>query len=134
MEDLVFVGGIRIDPQLISTNRMEFNTLVGNQAKDTAGSSITCFPVPPPGPPADPPKFNAPNNIMWSNLRETGGDCTYNPSVTMDPMLDSTFHLQPGSPAIGKADPNSLIDDLSRQDFDGHPRMNPADIGADEVP
>ncbi len=51
-------------------------------------------------------------------------------NITGDPMFVSTtdFHLQSGSPAIDKADPNAP----EPIDIDGQQRSSPPDIGADE--
>ncbi|MGX5817367.1 chondroitinase-B domain-containing protein [Chitinophaga lutea] len=73
-------------------------------------------------------------NIVW-NVTNNGGSITDTAYTIVDPLLarnaNGTFHLQPGSPAIGMA--TELIPPSITTDMDGQPRSLPFDVGADQV-
>ncbi len=87
--------------------------------------------------------------MKWKNIdvgASCDNNCVYNPGaapgyywpgphdVTADPDLDSTYHLQSGSPCIGKGDPTTDLALLCLFDADGHPRLSEGltDMGAYE--
>jgi hypothetical protein len=135
-------GGVSINPASSMASRLEFNTIVDNQAASgslNAGGVVCAAPV-----------FAAPSNIIARNLigasttapnAQTLGDCTYpTSSIASDVTAlrfaspDSApydYHVTAGSSAIGQATTSTMV----AVDFDGDPRPlgNGRDIGADEV-
>jgi len=138
------VGGLYITAAQNAMHRLEFNSFHRNKTIDAQGTGLHCAVN----------NFVARNNILYlngtiTNNMQVGGACTHafslvepNPPVSNiggDPKfkdgLMGDLHLLPGSPALGGADPAAAItDELAAKDIDGHTRMSPADIGADEVP
>jgi len=142
-------GGIRVEGGVVPTNRLEFNTVVGNRVIDGTGSGIHC----------NPSMLTSQSNIVFMNTisvntDQIGGSCHHSYSFlpadatgvngdsniisSMDPMfvdpVNDDFHLAPGSPALGKGDPGFIRDELTQPDLDGDPRQDQPDIGADEAP
>jgi hypothetical protein len=139
------VGGVNITGIQGTTNRLEFNSFHKNQVQVGQGSAIDCYAT-----------FTARNNIMSGNGTATnpaqvGGPCMHTYSIVrpgtlptgagnmaVDPLFKDPatgdLHLQPGSPALGAADPDSDLTGLAALDIDGDTRTRPADIGADEIP
>ncbi len=131
-------GGVRLRPgnSAAAAAVFRFNTLARNTG--LSYPSITCdtpanisnvivgeqsliFPVITPACSATYSLFNT------SGMPPMGtGNITGNPMFTS--MTD--FHLQMGSPALGKANPNGAV----AIDIDGQQRGAPPDIGADERP
>lgn len=135
-------GGVDLGVTSAGPSRLEFNTIVDNQA--TSGplnaGGVRCSAT----------SFAAPNNIIARNLvgasttdsnAQTLGACTY-PTSTVASTLsglafaqaDSTpfdYHLTAGSMAIDKATTPTTVTD----DIDGDPRPQGAapDQGADEL-
>ncbi|MBC7234051.1 MAG: right-handed parallel beta-helix repeat-containing protein [Chloroflexi bacterium] len=71
-------------------------------------------------------------NLFWDNsLGDIGGENVVNlaPITGMDPLLNPTYHLLAGSPAIDAALPSSVTHDI---DGDVRPYGAQPDIGADE--
>ena len=144
--DALSVGGIAINTSQNPANRLEFNSFSRNKTQDGLGAAIQCVAG----------AFVARNNIMsgngtMTNVSQVGGTCTHAYSIvrpgmlppgannsSADPLFVNTttgdLHVQPGSPALGAADPNSDLAGLAERDLDGDIRTRPADIGADEVP
>jgi flagellar hook assembly protein FlgD len=144
--DTLNVGGIAINTSQSPINRLEFNSFSRNKTQDGLGAAIQCVAG----------TFTARNNIMsengtLTNLEQVGGTCAHAYSIvrpgTMppgtgnsnaDPLFVNTttgdLHVGAGSPALGAADPNSDLAGIAERDLDGDVRMQPADIGADEVP
>jgi hypothetical protein len=128
-------------------SRLEFNSFSRNLAKDGVGSAIQC---------GAGVTLAARNDILSgngtsTNLEQVGGPCTHMYSIVQPGALPSgagnlatdpafrdvaagDLHLQPGSPALGAADPSSDLAGLAGRDIDGDARTIPADIGADEAP
>ncbi|WP_343704491.1 chondroitinase-B domain-containing protein [Chitinophaga sp.] len=78
-------------------------------------------------------------NRVWKgnivhNVTNNGGNIPDTSYIIADPLLardiTGTFHLQPGSPAIGMATDNFPA---ITTDMDGQPRSLPFDAGADQV-
>jgi hypothetical protein len=140
------VGAVNISTSQAATNRLEFNSFSKNQVQDGTGSAVQCSAG----------AFMARNNIMsgngtLTNLEQVGGSCAHAYSIARPGMLpagagnkpdDPLFknmttgdlHILPGSPAAGAADPGSNLAGIAARDIDGDIRMDPADIGADEIP
>jgi len=140
-------GGVRIKPTQLPTNRLELNSFYGNLT-GSGGAAIDCD-----------GQLVARNNLVSGPPvvppdQQIGGTCAHAYSIffqlpngntpagstnrTADPMfadpVGGDLHVRAGSPALGAADPATVLDALSRLDIDGDPRTRPADIGADEVP
>jgi hypothetical protein len=140
------VGGVNISTIQSATNRLDFNSFSKNLTQDSTGSAIQCTAG----------AFAARNNVMsgngtLTNQEQVGGSCTHMYSIVRpgtlpvgtgnkadDPLFKNTamgdLHILPGSPAAGAADPGSDLTGVAARDIDGDVRMNPADIGADEIP
>jgi hypothetical protein len=140
------VGAVSISTSQSTTNRLEFNSFSKNLVQDGVGSAIQC----------NAGAFTARNNIMsgsgtLTNLEQVNGSCAHAYSIVRpgmlpagvgnradDPLFKNTttgdLHILPGSPAAGAADPGSDLTGVVAHDIDGDVRMNPADIGADEIP
>lgn len=140
-------GALVVSAPSSGTNRLEFNSFSKNASTDGVASAIQCTVA---------GTFTARNNIMsdngtLSNMNQVGGTCLHAYSIARpgtvpsgtgnsgsDPMFNNTttgdLHLQPGSAALGAADPASMLSGLAEFDIDGQKRTSPADIGADEVP
>ena len=139
-------GGLSISTAQAATNRLEFNSFNKNGSQDGVGSAIQCIAG----------AFTARNNILFgngtaTNLEQVGGSCQHTYTIAQpgtlpvgagnmakDPLFRDVnagdLHVQPGSPALGAADPNSDLTGIAAHDIDGDARIKPADIGADEVP
>jgi hypothetical protein len=139
-------GGIRFDQVNSGNRRFEFNTVTNNGAMDGSVVGVVCTLV------AQPVTFA--NNIVYANQiggtrsQVGGANCNWNYSdigpdtvigtgnMNADPLFinptQSNFHLQPTSPARGRADPGSTV----RIDIDGEtrPQGNGYEMGADEIP
>lgn len=140
-------GGISISTAQNAANRFEFNSFNKNTATDGFAPAVQCMVG---------GTFMARNNIISGNLAPTSmdqvsGNCMHAYSIVRpgmlppgannsnaDPLFVNTttgdLHVQPGSPALGAADPNSDLTGLAGRDIDGDARTRPADIGADEAP
>jgi hypothetical protein len=140
------VGGVAVSTSQSSANRLEFNSFNKNQTQNGLGTAIQCVAG----------TFTARNNAMsengtLTNMEQVGGTCVHAYSIArpgtvppgtgnsgMDPMFENTttgdLHLKAGSPALGAADPASMLTGPAEFDIDGNKRTSPADIGADEVP
>lgn len=136
------IGAVSIDTNFAATNLLEFNTFYKNVSTDGIGAAIRC----------DPPMFTARANILFNNgtassLNQTSGTCGHSYSIASpgvvptgagnqagDPMFadpaGNDFHLHPGSPAIGAANPLAPLTGLSAHDIDDHPRTSPVNLGA----
>lgn len=139
-------GGVAITTSQNAANRLEFNSFNKNQTQDGLGCAIQCVAG----------TFTAKSNIMSgnataTNMQQTGGTCAHAYSIARpgsvptgtgnsaaDPMFADVntgdLHIMAASPARSMADPNSNLTGLAAKDIDGNARVNPADIGADEVP
>jgi hypothetical protein len=139
-------GGVNISTSQSATNRLEFNSFSKNLVPDGVGSAVQCSAG----------AFTARNNIMsgngtLTNQEQVGGPCVHMYSIVRpgtlpggtgnkadDPLFKNTttgdLHILPGSPAAGAAAPGSDLTGIAARDIDGDIRMNPADIGADEIP
>jgi hypothetical protein len=90
-------------------------------------------------------------NGTLTNQEQVAGSCAHMYSIVRpgtlpagagnkadDPLFKNTttgdLHIQAGSPAAGAADPGSNLTGIAAHDIDGDVRLNPADIGADEIP
>jgi hypothetical protein len=135
-------GGIDIGVASPGASRLEFNTIVDNQA--------TFGPLNAGGVRCGATSFSAPNNIIARNLvgasttesnAQTLGACTY-PTSTVDSAITGLafvspdnppydYHLGAGSTAIDQATTATLV----TSDFDGdaRPQGVAPDRGADEV-
>ena len=125
-----------------TTGTIEYVTLSGNNG--TMGSSaLRC---------TEPAGLTIRSSIIYGNAAPAiDASCVVGHSVidpgyagtgtgnlTVDPVFvaptQKNYHLQPGSPATGLADPASML----RVDYDGDKRPQPtgtvADSGADEIP
>jgi hypothetical protein len=144
--DTTLVGAVAIGAAQNVMNRLEFNSFTRNKAQDTIGTAIHCIAG----------IFTARNNIMsengtLTNMEQVGGACMHAYSIVRpgmvppgagnsnaDPLFLNTttgdLHVQPGSPALRAADPNSDLTGPAARDIDGDLRISPADIGADEAP
>jgi hypothetical protein len=133
------LGGLVLRP--VPGSKVEFNTIVDNQASSGAGASgVFC----------DTSGFVAANNIIFRNMGgstgrvQTFGACTYGNSFIMPgtSVTDNTpmfahpnekppdYHLTPSTPSTirGAAGPCSGVD------FDNEPRPSAAcDLGADQL-
>jgi hypothetical protein len=141
------LGGVVISAPANAPNRLEFNSFNQNATANGVAPAIQCTVA---------GMFTARNNIMsdngtLTNMNQTGGNCVHAYSIArpgtvppgtgnsnMDPlfvnMTTGDLHLRAGSPALGAADPNTVLTGLAERDIDGDVRTAPADIGADEVP
>lgn len=140
------VGGIGISATDQPDNRLEFNSFYKNKASTGIGTGIQCIGT-----------FNARNNLLYdndtaTNTSQVGGNCTHSYSLISpvpsppvgagvfdaDPQFASTtsadLSVLGTSPAIGKADPGTALENESAFDIDGEKRVAPADVGADELP
>jgi hypothetical protein len=137
------VGGISIGSTMSAMNRLEFNTIALNTALDNTGSGVHCLVA---------GTFTAKNNIIADNHNPTqtmqiDGGCMHayslvrpgtpptgtgnigdDPKFVNEAMGD--LHLQPTSPARGKADPSADLTGIAAHDIDGTTRIAPADLGA----
>jgi Right handed beta helix region len=140
------VGGLSISTTQNAANRLEFNSFNRNQTQDGIGPAIQCIAG----------TFSARNNIMSGNgtlsqLTQYGGTCAHTYSIATpgvlpsgtgnlatDPMFlnpaTGDLHLSPASPARGMADPATDLTGPVAKDIDGQPRVQPSDLGADEIP
>lgn len=127
-------------------NRLEFNSLTRNRARPGTGTAIHC----------NVSGFVARNNILSgngtaANPEQVSGSCAHWYSIVRggtfvggigNSMADPGFvnadandlHLMPGSPALGAADPATVLTGDAELDIDGHKRAPPADMGAYELP
>jgi Periplasmic copper-binding protein (NosD) len=140
------VGGIAISTTQNAANRLEFNSFNRNAAQDTIGAGIQCVAG----------TFTARNNVVYlngtvSNLLQIAGSCSHAYSdigptgtvtgtnnINVDPMFlnpaTGDLHLSPTSPVRGMADPTTDLTGPAAKDIDGQPRVQPSDLGADEIP
>jgi len=137
-------GGISIQVDGSSVNRLDFNSLSHNTAISTVGQNIRCD---------SGILFTARNNIVWdtgSSLPEVSGGCTYAYSdigalpvqtginMTTNPLFKDgsagDLHLMSTSPVRRMADPAADLSGLAARDIDGDPRVSRADLGADQTP
>lgn len=140
-----FVGGLSINTKTNAMNRLEFNTIVANNAEDGTGSGIHCLAG----------TFTAKDNIIADNTNLTtttqiDGGCTHTytlfrpgmapmgtGNIGGDPLFvneaKGDLHLQATSQARGKADPAADLTGLAAHDIDGDTRIAPADLGAYQV-
>lgn len=137
------VSGLILDSTTTPMNRLEFNTIVDNQAGTALAQGILCNTV----------GLTARNNIIWSTEAMSDplitGSCKHAYSdigellptsidvvgnMNSDPLFEADFRVRSGSPIEGKADPLSNLTGIASVDLAGQPRMAPADIGAYQVP
>jgi hypothetical protein len=136
------VGGISITTTGDATNRLDFNTIIGNHAQTGIGPGLQCTAG----------GLLVRNNIIWNNnenlVAQFLGNCqpTYSDlgflTVDMfnnthaDPGFGTAPHLSSTSALLGKADPASDLTGIASRDVDGEPRVKRtgmgADIGADQ--
>jgi hypothetical protein len=141
----VVAGGLTISTSQNAANRLDFNSFALNEAQPGVGAAIHCIAG----------TFTARNNIMsdngtLANMEQISGACLHAYSIVRpgslppgtgnkadDPRFKNAsmgdLHIQPGSPAIGGADPTSVLSGPAARDIDGDARSLPADIGADEI-
>lgn len=128
-----------------NTSRIEFNTIAGNIADGTSlAAAASCAST----------TIVLRNSILYFNngLAQTVG-CTVRWSTVQGAVPDATngvindapsfvntgmdnFHLMPGSPVAGKADPGADLTGPAAFDIDGETRprgATAADLGADEI-
>lgn len=141
-------GGINIQVNGSSVNRLDFNSLSHNTALNGVGPGIQCTSGMP---------LTANNNIIWDNGTGTPappqvaspGGCDYAYSdigptsvqagtnmSTLPQFKDEVMdlHLMPTSPVRRMADPNADLSGLAVYDIDGDKRVSRADLGADQTP
>jgi hypothetical protein len=109
-------GGVYLRSAAGAPTTFRYNTIVGNQ-----NIGLVCF-----GP------YVTSSLIVANNtLAQVAPPCTptMGPGITVDPQLDTLFHLMVNSPCIGQGDSANAPPD----DIDGDPRPMPgSDCGADE--
>lgn len=140
-------AGLYISEADLGPRRFEFNTVTGNDAAPGTTTGVGCFNLRQP--------ITLSNNIVYGNnsrdgrTQVIGVDCTWTYSdigpggvhgggnIDVDPrFIDWThgdFHLGPGSPAVDRADPKSVLG----VDLDGmsRPHGSGRDMGAfEQVP
>jgi hypothetical protein len=141
------IGGIFLNTQQNSMNRLEFNSFTLNTTQAGNGNAIHCIAG----------TFTARNNIMsgngtLTNQEQVGGACQHAYSIARpgtvpsgttnsgaDPLFqdaaNGNLHLMDSSPALGAADPSSDLTGPAKLDIDGDERRkDKVDMGADEVP
>ncbi len=136
------LGGIAISTTAATDNQLEFNSLYQNASQDGIGAALRCVAG----------AFTARNNIYFdngsaTNHEQVSGTCAYTYSIvkpgslpmgignmTADPLFvgasGGNLRVQPASPAIRAADPDSDLTGLAARDLDGTLRARPATLGA----
>lgn len=124
------VGGIKASPK-DSTSKLEFNTIVGNQALVVAGGVI-----------CNDPDFTFHNNLLYQNTTNpvTVGGCKPGSSFFQSDLTNPNFrgpadyHLTAATPEPAIRNANTVDCASNPEDYDGEqrPQDGKCDLGADE--